>query len=154
MNEPSNPARPDAATWAKELESVLVGSCNWRTVYLGHETRMAEVTPITMTNMARAVAEKALTLHAQAVAAGAQQLKGETERTQIVYEAKNHWQARALNAEQRVAQAVREEQEACAKESELDSVLDWVGGSTGNAKGTAIRIAQAIRARGPQEGKA
>jgi hypothetical protein len=40
-----------------------------------------------------------------------------------------------------------EEREECAKIAEWDSVLDWVGGSTGNAKGTAKRIAAAIRNR-------
>lgn len=42
---------------------------------------------------------------------------------------------------------VAAEREAAAQLAELDSVLDWVGGSTGNAKGTAMRIAAAIRAR-------
>lgn len=45
------------------------------------------------------------------------------------------------------AEAVRAEREACAREAEMDSVLDWGGGSTGNAKGTARRIVAAIRAR-------
>lgn len=35
--------------------------------------------------------------------------------------------------------------EACAKVAECDSVLSWIGGSTGNAKMTADNIAQAIR---------
>lgn len=33
-----------------------------------------------------------------------------------------------------------------------DSMLDWRGGSTGSAKGTAMRIAAAIRALGEGEG--
>lgn len=37
------------------------------------------------------------------------------------------------------------EREACAVTAETDAVLDWSGGSTGNAKGTAQRIAAAIR---------
>ncbi len=41
--------------------------------------------------------------------------------------------------------AVAKERERCASLAELDSILDWVGGSTGNAKGTAMRIAKAIR---------
>jgi len=45
-----------------------------------------------------------------------------------------------------IREAVEAERERCAKLAELDSVLDWAGGSTGNAKGTAIRIARAIRA--------
>ena len=37
--------------------------------------------------------------------------------------------------------------EECAKVAEQDSMLDWIGGSTGNAKGTAMTIVAAIRAR-------
>lgn len=44
-------------------------------------------------------------------------------------------------------EAVANEREACAEIAGLDSILDWSGGSTGNAKGTAIRIEKAIRAR-------
>ncbi len=44
-------------------------------------------------------------------------------------------------------EAVKAEREACAKIAETDSILDWVGSSTGNAKGTAVQIANAIRAR-------
>jgi hypothetical protein len=47
----------------------------------------------------------------------------------------------------KIREAVNAEREACAEIAETDSILDWVGGSTGNAKGTAIRIACAIRAR-------
>ena len=43
--------------------------------------------------------------------------------------------------------AVAEEREACAKVAEQDSLKDWIGGSTGNAVGTAKNIAAAIRAR-------
>lgn len=43
--------------------------------------------------------------------------------------------------------ATTAERKACAEIAETDSILDWVGGSTGNAKGTAMRIAKAIRER-------
>lgn len=36
--------------------------------------------------------------------------------------------------------------EACAEIAERDSVLDWAGGSTGNAVGTRIKIHKQIRA--------
>jgi hypothetical protein len=41
------------------------------------------------------------------------------------------------------AEAVREE---AAKVAELDSMFSWIGGSTGSAQGTAMNIAQGIRA--------
>lgn len=48
-----------------------------------------------------------------------------------------------------IATALAEEREAererCAQIAEQDSLLNWAGGSTGNAKGTAIWIAAAIR---------
>jgi len=44
-----------------------------------------------------------------------------------------------------ISAALQEERERAAKIAEMDSILDWVGGSTGNAKGTANRIAAAIR---------
>ena len=46
------------------------------------------------------------------------------------------------------AQARREALEEAAKTCELDSVLDWIGGSSGNAKGTAKKCAAAIRSLG------
>ena len=39
--------------------------------------------------------------------------------------------------------------EAVLEICNMDSILDWVGGSTGNAKGTAKRIAQAVSALPP-----
>ena len=48
-------------------------------------------------------------------------------------------------------EAVKAEREVCAEIAETDSILDWAGGSTGNAKGTAIRIARAIRARNDEK---
>lgn len=48
-------------------------------------------------------------------------------------------------------QAVAQECEACAQLAERDDILDLSGGSTGNAKGTAINIARVIRARNSNE---
>lgn len=45
-----------------------------------------------------------------------------------------------------IASALAAEREKAAKIAELDSVLSWVGGSTGSAKLTAENIARAIRA--------
>lgn len=42
------------------------------------------------------------------------------------------------------ADAARRE---CAGIAKMDSILDWAGGSTGNAKGTSNRIAAAILER-------
>lgn len=44
-----------------------------------------------------------------------------------------------------VAAAIVQERERCARVAESDSVLEMIGGSTGNAKGTALRIARVIR---------
>lgn len=44
-----------------------------------------------------------------------------------------------------IVSAIADEKERCAKIAEQDSVLAWVGGSTGSAKDTANNIARAIR---------
>jgi hypothetical protein len=57
-----------------------------------------------------------------------------------------------------VIEAIREarsegaqvERAECVKIAESESALSWVGGSTGNAIGTARNIARAIRERGNQ----
>lgn len=66
------------------------------------------------------------------------------ERASEVFK-KLKWKQACIDA---IRDAVAAEREACAQIADTDSILDWAGGSTGNAKGTAIRIASAIRARG------
>jgi hypothetical protein len=44
-----------------------------------------------------------------------------------------------------IDKALQAERERAAKIAESDSIISWVGGSTGDAKGTARRIAAAIR---------
>ncbi len=46
-----------------------------------------------------------------------------------------------------IREAIELERAACAKIAETDSVLSWVGGSTGSAKDTASNISKAIRSR-------
>lgn len=82
----------------------------------------------------RAVPSKSEAFHA---------LKALWRRYRFLPERPKEPKARA-SAGRRGAEAEREE---CAQIAEMDSILDWAGGSTGSAKGTAKRIANAIRAR-------
>jgi len=50
-----------------------------------------------------------------------------------------------------VLAAVRELREELAKLAEQDSMVSWIGGSTGNGPMTADRIAAAIRAFGEEQ---
>jgi hypothetical protein len=47
--------------------------------------------------------------------------------------------------------ALLAERERAAKIAESDSIISWAGGSTGDAKGTARRIAATIREGKPQK---
>lgn len=55
-------------------------------------------------------------------------------------------EAATLIIAQAIREAVVEAYETAAQLAETDSILSWVGGSTGDAKGTAVNIARAIRA--------
>jgi selenocysteine lyase/cysteine desulfurase len=46
-----------------------------------------------------------------------------------------------------IEKALCDRDERAAKIAEQDSIISWAGGSTGDAKGTAKRIASAIRGK-------
>lgn len=137
------PARPDAATWAKELEEIKA-----RDAAMGQLDRL-EVTREVVGQLLRD-RRALLTLHAQAVAA----VQDELDTLRGAYsDLHDGYGLRTL--EEKVAQAVREEREALIEEVEM------LGCSCADAKHKKWNvpmgccpheIAEMLRARGPQEG--
>jgi hypothetical protein len=141
------PARSDAATideWAKQLCNVVPGL---------HSAPWEELYPTELDDW-RIIARHALTLHAQAVAAAVAQGNELAAR----------WMKAAEGAEQRLAQAVREERE-------LKIALDGFAGclhlftnhpvdpawvqhfaiASADFRKSIVEVLTALRAQGPQE---